>query len=100
VVQDSVVLSTVATGNLLDKEHLTISIDVTADQSSVQGQLFRAYAEVYGKDSAGNDVAVCWIGGMVDVQTSGSSATIQLELDLNWLAVAKATCNELFFYIC
>jgi len=52
--------------------------------------LYRAYAQVWGKDVNGNDAPACWIGGMVQVVTqSNGNNVVSLELDLKWLVMAQ-----------
>jgi len=52
---------------------------------------YRAYAEVWGKDANGNDIPVCWIGGMtVAQQAEDGSVVVPLELDLNWVSRVNA----------
>jgi len=52
----------------------------------------RAYAEVYAIGEDGNEIPVCWIGGLVNVERDDMGIpVIVLELDLRWLARAGAT---------
>ena len=51
---------------------------------------YRAYAQVWGKDAKGTDVAIAWIGGMVPVTQSKSGASLNLALDPRWIALAGA----------
>jgi len=50
------------------------------------GDALFAYAEVWGVDQSGNEVAVCWISGAVDYENNA----LPLELNLQWLAQANA----------
>jgi len=54
------------------------------------GSHYRAYAQVWGKDSNGADVAVAWIGGMVPVTYGKFGASLNLALDPRWIALAGA----------
>jgi len=90
VVTDDIELTDVASGLLKDKDIMNIQINVQANKDMVQNRLFRAYAQVWGKDASGSDVPVCWIGGMVDIRQISSQFIIELELNLNWLAHSGA----------
>jgi len=76
-----------ATSYTKDAEHMLIEIIVTK-QKDVTDQLFRAYAQVWGKDVNGKDVPACWIGGMTEVKQIGNNYALELELNLKWLAQA------------
>jgi hypothetical protein len=86
VVADSITFNGAATGSLIDKEHMSINIPVNA-KSDTTDKLFRAYAQVWGKDASGNDAPACWIGGMVEIVSN----TVSLELDLKWLSLSQVS---------
>jgi len=48
---------------------------------------FRAYSEVWGVNDLNEEVPVCWIGGLTNID---ANSELELELDLNWLAMANA----------
>lgn len=50
----------------------------------------RAYTEVWGKDSKGNDVPIAWLSSMVNPHEYQNHPVVTLELDLQWVAKAKA----------
>jgi hypothetical protein len=53
-----------------DWDTMNIEIEVSVANPNVTAQrLYRAYAEVYGTKNNGKETAVCWIGGMVDIQS-------------------------------
>jgi len=79
-----------ATGEYVDKEHMKIAVSVV-NQKQVAGQLFRAYAQVWGVDSNGNAAPACWIGGMTEVKQEGNGYVFEMELDLKWLSMAKVS---------
>jgi hypothetical protein len=67
-----------------DKERIEISVPLNASKA---GQHYRAYAQVWGKDQRGADVAVAWVGGMV----TPNHGEFSLSLDARWLTLAGAT---------
>ncbi len=69
-----------------DKDGHRIEISVPL-QANKAGQHYRAYAQVWGRDQRGADVAVAWIGGMV----TPNQGELNLSLDARWLALAGAT---------
>ena len=62
---------------------LQIELPVLADKAN---QHYRAYAEVWGTDKAGNPIAVAWVGGMV----KPSNGAVSLGFDERWIAMAGA----------
>jgi hypothetical protein len=57
------------------------------------GQKVIAHAEVWGRDQAGNEQALAWIGGMVLAERSfggRQNATLPLTLDAHWLVRSAA----------
>ena len=79
------VLSSAADGRL----NAEIPVKNALGQSEF-GTHYRAYAQVWGKDANGADVAIAWIGGMVPVTQGKSGASINLALDPQWIALAGA----------
>jgi hypothetical protein len=73
----------VASGKAAGASRLSIEIPVAA---SKKGQHYRAYAEVWGRDAAGNDVAIAWIGGM----STPAKGALALGLDARWVQRAGA----------
>lgn len=66
---------------------INLPIDVTALPDTI-----RAYTEVYATEiETGKQVAVAWLGGIVDVVRG----VISLELDENWLKMAGAALQDL-----
>jgi len=57
---------------------------------SVSSPLMRAYTEVYGKDSEGKEVAICWLSALVNPTESYGSKTVSLSLDRSWIIKAGA----------
>jgi len=85
VVDPTLTLMNVAIGTLdSSSTRMTIYIPVNAPVAAK----YRTYAEVWGKDSNGNDLAVAWIGGMAFVQAN--PVQIPMELDLNWVSRVNA----------
>ncbi len=67
-----------------DNDRLVFSLPV--ERQSKAERHYRSYAEVWGKDATGADVAVAWIGGMV----SPDAGKLNLSLDPRWISLAKA----------
>ncbi len=63
---------------------LSISVPMTSNKP---GQHYRAYAQLWGRDGNGNDVAVAWLGGMV----TPANGAVALEFDSRWIARAGAS---------
>jgi hypothetical protein len=72
-----------ARGGALSGSRLAIEVPVTADK---RGQHYRTYAEVWGRDAAGNDVPVAWVGGMV----TPDQGKLALGFDARWVQRAGA----------
>ena len=62
---------------------LSIDIPVTAAKNAGH---YRTFAEVWGKDAAGNDMPVAWVGGMV----TPAEGKLGLGFDERWVAKAGA----------
>ena len=63
---------------------LTVSVPMTSNKA---GQHYRAYAQLWGRDGSGKDVAVAWLGGMV----TPAKGAATLEFDSRWIALAGAS---------
>lgn len=78
-----------ASGAIQSNNRMAIKLAVTTPPNFPRlNPKFRAYAEVWAKDQNGNDVAVCWISSISDLEAPFD--TLSLELDLKWLARAEA----------
>lgn len=77
------ILATKAAGVANDGTRLSIEVAVSADK---RGQHYRAYAEVWGHDAAGNAVPVAWVGGMV----TPVAGKLSLGFDQRWVQRAGA----------
>lgn len=62
---------------------LSITVPMTSNKA---GQHYRAYAQLWGRDANGKDVAVAWLGGMV----TPANGAVALEFDSRWIALAGA----------
>eukprot|EP01027_Heterolobosea_sp_BB2_P008908 GEZU01013198.1.p1 GENE.GEZU01013198.1~~GEZU01013198.1.p1 ORF type:complete len:674 (+),score=199.90 GEZU01013198.1:77-2098(+) len=60
--------------------------------SSAASTKFKAYAEVWGTDSNGNQVPIAWISGMTDAEATSTSGVygLSLYLEKDWIARAQA----------
>lgn len=72
-----------ATGKAAGASRLSIEVPVSAPKKD---QHYRAYAEVWGRDAAGNEVPVAWIGGM----TTPAKGRLALGFDTRWVQRAGA----------
>jgi len=54
-------------------------------------KVYRGYAEVYGMNDKGDQVAICWIGGITHLEEKNGFETIGLSIDMNWAALVNAT---------
>jgi len=86
VVHDQVSFTGQAYASYKDTQHYDIILNVLVEKP----KLYRAFTELWGVNSAGVEVPVCWLGGLVDVQMVAESYAISLELDVNWLKRAGA----------
>lgn len=64
-------------------DRLSIELPVNSDK---RGQHYRAYAEVWGHDRAGNAVPVAWVGGM----STPADGKLSLGFDPRWVQRAGA----------
>ena len=62
---------------------LAISVPMSSNKA---GQHYRAYAQLWGRDSSGKEVAIAWLGGMV----TPANGVAELEFDARWIALAGA----------
>jgi len=58
--------------------------------NNVKDSTYRAYAEVWGVDSLGKELAVCWVAGLVNVENVEEHLALVLELDVKWVLRAGA----------
>jgi len=86
VIDDEMSLTGTAVGVSDGSNRLKLNLGVSTSNTNK----YRAYAEVYGVDAHGNQVAVCWVGGMVNSAVYQSENVVTLELDLSWLVLAGA----------
>jgi pimeloyl-ACP methyl ester carboxylesterase len=70
-----------------DEGHVDIMIVVNEETST---DSLRAYTELWGKGANGEDVAICWLAGIVDVQKIQDESVVALELDIRWVQKAGA----------
>jgi hypothetical protein len=62
---------------------VAIQVPVVARKN---GQHYRAIAEVWGRDAQGKDVAVAWVGGMVQPE----NGTLDIGMDQRWVTLSGA----------
>lgn len=74
-----------STATQADQGRFAVRLPISGRKAG--GGHYRAYAEVWGRDGSGQDVAVGWIGGMVDVV----DGALSLGLDERWVARSKAS---------
>jgi len=72
-----------------ESSHATIQFPVETPELP-ENSLFRAYAEIYGTDASGQEVAICWLSSMVNPTTVNSQLVVSLSLDLSWVVKAGA----------
>jgi len=70
-----------------DADHLTVQLNVQPTDSR---KIFRAFTELWGTDSNGAEIPVCWLSGLVNVEAASTGPVVSLELDTNWLHKAGA----------
>ncbi|HEY0428261.1 MAG TPA: hypothetical protein VGC76_10805 [Pyrinomonadaceae bacterium] len=73
--------------NLIDQTRMSVNIP-TAGLAS--GRKVVAYAEVWGRNSSGEEAPVAWIGGMTVAEGTKTRTSIPLTLDGRWLARSDA----------
>ncbi len=71
-------------GDAATAGRLSVSIPMSTNKA---GQHYRAYAQLWGRDANGKDVAVAWLGGMV----TPAKGAVALEFDSRWIALAAAS---------
>lgn len=84
VAPDMILADQVAFGREIDATRMNISLPIETFPTTKDHH--RVFAEVWGKDAAGNDMPVNWIGGMVYHNT----AELSLSLDARWIAISGA----------
>lgn len=85
VVAPEVVLNEqIARADRSDDIRLKVGLDVDTFEGGLDQ--FRVFAEVWGKDAHGEDLAISWIGGMVYAE----NGRLDLGLDSRWIAYANA----------
>ncbi len=85
VEQGIVIRGLQATAKAASEAGTRISIDVPVVASKT-AQHYRAYAEVWGSDSAGNPRPVAWVGGM----TTPKNGALSLGFDERWVTLSGA----------
>ncbi len=73
-----------AKSSVIDEKRMQIGLEVETFEGGLDK--FRTFAEVWGKDLDGNDLAVGWIGGMVYAE----NGLLPLTLDARWIALSGA----------
>ncbi|TDR42593.1 hypothetical protein DFR29_108180 [Tahibacter aquaticus] len=63
-----------------------LSIDVPVVQITRVSQHYRAFAQVWGRDSRGAEAPVAWVSGMV----TPAAGKLSLSLDPRWISASKA----------
>jgi hypothetical protein len=79
----SLAANAAATAKATGDGRFTLGVPVDARKSE---QHYRAFAEVWGRDGAGNAVPVAWVGGM----TTPKAGLVNLGLDARWLSRSGA----------
>ncbi|PRP80254.1 conditioned medium factor (density-sensing factor) [Planoprotostelium fungivorum] len=75
-----------------DRMDVRLVVDPNANATQRRGEkVYRAHAEVYGTNLAGEKVPVAWIGGMTHLEEKDGKETLKLSLDMRWAAMANAT---------
>jgi hypothetical protein len=87
VLADNVRLGTRGSTAVVDQTRLRVSLP--ADGLGV-GRKVIAYAEVWGRDEAGGETPVAWVGGMALATEKKNGVNVDLMLDARWLARAGA----------
>lgn len=88
VLADNVRLGTRAGTAVIDQTRLRISLPAAG---LGVGRKVIAYAEVWGRDEAGAESPVAWVGGMARASEKKSGVNVEILLDTRWLARAGAT---------
>jgi len=95
IVEERVSFTGKASAVKKDDQHLNVQLFVDHQDSNT----YRAYTELWGTDSNGKEIPVCWLAGMVVIEEVANSPAVILELDINWIkragAVAPFTLKNL-----
>lgn len=84
VVERSLALNgTKVTSSMTGQDRISLRVPVAVNKSS---QHYRAIGEVWGHDASGNEIAIAWVGGMVQP----SKGTLNIGFDSRWVALASA----------
>lgn len=78
-----------ARGSAAAVDQTRLSVSLPASGLSV-GRKVIAYAEVWGRDEAGAESPVAWVGGMALAREKQDGLNVELMLDTRWLARAGA----------
>jgi len=76
------------------KERVVVNLVVKPISSArlqADTKVYRAYAEVWGVNSAKQETAVAWISGITHLEEKQGEHTLALQLDMNWAALAGAS---------
>jgi hypothetical protein len=65
---------------------LLLPVHAIGDQKHVAASKVRVFAQVWGKDKHGAEVPICWVGGIMRIETLRGQHTLSLMLNKNWLA--------------
>jgi hypothetical protein len=65
---------------------LLLPVHLLHGSSDVAGSKVRVFAQVWGRDKRGIDVAICWVGGVTRIEMFRGEHVLSLLLNKNWLA--------------
>jgi len=88
VLADDVKLGARGSTAVVDQTRLRVSLPAAG---LGVGRKVVAYAEVWGRDEAGAESPVAWVGGMALAGEKKNGANVELMLDARWLVRAGAT---------
>lgn len=83
VLGDNVKLGKSSYTNLIDNARMSVNIPTGG---LTNGRKVIAYGEVWGRNDAGEEIPVAWIGGMTVAEGTKTRASVPLILDGRWLA--------------
>ena len=90
VVTDRANLGAAARTSMIDNERLQVSVP-TGGLSA--GRKVIAYAEIWGRDAAGKQIAAAWFGGMAIAEGGAAQTNISLIFDTRWLGLSGAVSD-------
>lgn len=94
VIDDKITLNGLAFGEMQKSNNrmdVNIGVKINQQKFNSEESLFRAYTEIWAKNEANEDIPVCWISGIVNVEQSKEKGSfVTLELDLRWLSRVNA----------